>query len=197
MSKKLALCISFIFNPLIFMLPVPYLAVYRDTRDSLYALKWELVSLPYIAIVGLFLLYGLRRHIFSDMDVSVRQERNLFFLFSGVVAFLYLYFLLLFKSPLNLFIIACGMALGIILFSFVNLLIKASGHVAVVSAFAISVAMVYGGWFLLTLLLIPLVAWSRITLRRHTVPEILVGGVLGAFLVGLTYVVVRYVLPYL
>lgn len=194
MKKKISFVVSFVFNPLILMLPLPYFIVYKDTKDNLYAWKWELVSLPYIATVGLFLLYGLRRHIFSNMDVSVRQERNLLFLFSGVVAFLYLYFLLLFASPTNLFVVACGMVLGIILFSFVNLRIKASGHVAVISAFATSVAMVYGGWFLFTLLLIPLVAWSRIVLKRHTVPEVIIGGLLGIFLVGVMYIVVKYIL---
>ena len=53
--------------------------------------------------------------------------------------------------------------------SIVNRKIKASVHLAVFSAFAAVLGILYGGIFWGLVLLIPVVAWSRIKLKRHKI----------------------------
>ena len=54
----------------------------------------------------------------------------------------------------------------------------------------------YGGIFWALLLIAPLVAWSRVKLKKHEPLETIVGGLVGIIIVLMLYVVVKYVLGF-
>ncbi len=116
------------------------------------------------------------------MDVSKRTQRPLLFLVSGVLAVFYLGGLFIFNGPNALVVITIGILIGIGLASIINTRLKASMHVATISALIFALAIIYNGWYLATLFLIPLVAWARLRIKRHTLPETVVGGLLGILL---------------
>ncbi len=116
------------------------------------------------------------------MDVSKRTQRPLLFLVSGILAAIYLGGLFIFNGPKVLIVITIGVIIGIGLASAINTKLKASMHVATISALIFALAIIYNGWYLLTLVLIPLVAWARLRIKRHTLPETVVGGLLGVLL---------------
>ncbi len=70
--------------------------------------------------------------------------------------------------------------------------IKASIHVAGISAFILSMAILYGGFSYIAMILIPIIAWARVQVHRHTIPEVLIGGFLGIFLTLFSYLVIQY-----
>ncbi len=138
-------------------------------------------------MVGMFVLFEVRRHVFSDMDVSRREQRPLFFAFLMFVSLLYLVSLLILKGPIALYVAVGGMLGSIIVLGLVNKRIKASMHVAGLSAFFTVLSLLYGGIHILWLLMIPIVAWSRVKTKRHTVSEAIVGCFLGSVLTLLVY----------
>ena len=69
MLDSIARTISFIFNPLFLLLPIPYLLVMRETGEPLYALKWSVFTLMFVVCIGLFVLIAVRKKLFSDLDV--------------------------------------------------------------------------------------------------------------------------------
>ena len=81
-----------------------------------------------------------------------------------------------------------GIAIAII----VNQKIKASIHMEAFTAFAVIEGILFGGYWWLLLLLIPVVAWSRLTLKRHSLPEVIVGTTIGALLVLAMFAIVKY-----
>jgi membrane-associated phospholipid phosphatase len=103
-------------------------------------------------------------------------------------------FILLFGGPKVLLYSLLGLLMGVVFASIINTKIKASIHLAVYSAFGLVVGFFYGGFFWGVILLAPVVAWSRIILKRHRPLETFVGTLLGAFIVIALYLVVKYIL---
>lgn len=194
MTTLLAHFISLLFNPVVLLLPIPYLLVVRETGDPLYALKWTIFSLFFIVLIGIFMGYAVRRGYFTDFDVSKKEQRPLLFLFIGLVSILYFLSLLYLQGPVVLFIVLAGVLFSVLVFSFLNTRIKASIHLATVSALIFSLSVLYSDVFLLLLVLIPIVAWSRIHIKRHTMQETIVGTATGIIVTFLFYVIFKIIL---
>lgn len=188
----LAKLISFLTNPFVVVLPGPFLIVYRMTGDVSYSLKWELFSILFIAVSALFILFGVLRGFFSDIDVSRRNQRKIMFCFFGIVSLFYFFSVLFFNGPKILLITSLGLVLAIIIFDIVNISLKASIHVATFTSFIIMMFILYGSYFWIGFLLIPIVAWARIKIKRHTLAETIVGGVLGGLLTIIALLVIKY-----
>lgn len=191
----IARLISIIASPLLITAPVSYALVFRTSNDPYYSLAWTVVTMLFASLVGLFVVYGVRKGFFSDFDISIKEERRPVFIFAGIVAVLYFMAIYLLQGPSILMATIGAFMLGVLINSYVNRKIKASIHLAVFSSLATVLGILYGGLFWGLVFLIPLVAWSRIRLKKHTFPETLVGTMLGTLIVIILYYVVRYFIP--
>jgi hypothetical protein len=189
MIDSIAKIISIIFNPFFILLPTPYLLVDRISNNDLLALKWALFTYVFMLVIGIFIVAGVSLGVFSDIDVSKREERPILFTFIGIVAFFYLLSLFVLNGPKILFIAVSATILGLIFFSIVNRKIKASIHVATISSVISSIAIIYGGIFLFAFSIIPIIAWSRVKTKKHTPIEAFTGGILGIILTIIVYTV--------
>ncbi len=190
----IAWLLSFLLNPFFVLMSAPYVLLNKISSDYVYVMKWILVSYMFLSLVMLFVIGGVLFGIFSDFDISKKEERPLLFWFSGFVTFLYVVTLFALQAPKVLFIATFALLSGVIIVGVVNKWLKASVHVAVISAFLFLVGIVHGGAYLLLLILIPLAAWSRIKTKRHTLLEATVGGVLGSAITVIVYVVSKHFL---
>lgn len=192
--KKAAKIISFIFHPVFFFLIMPYLIIYRQTGNSFFALKWTVFSSIFIVIAGVLILLGRVKGVFSDFDISKREERSKFYFIVYFLAIIYFVIALFFKGaffPLS--IIIFGLIVGVVIFDFVNRRVKASLHIGVASSFVISISILYGiNAFFFVLLLVPLLIWSRLVLKKHTLKEEIAGGILGSIITLLTFEIGKY-----
>ena len=87
-----------------------------------------------------------------------------------------------------------GIFLSIFVLSIINTYIKASIHVASIAALIFSFNILYNGFFLLLLFLIPLIAWSRLKVHRHTMQEVIAGLLVGIFIPLVVYLVFKVLL---
>ncbi|MCL4353101.1 hypothetical protein M1615_01350 [Patescibacteria group bacterium] len=72
---------------------------------------------------------------------------------------------------------------------------KISIHAAVIFAFVISMAFMYGAKALIaTFWMIPLVAWARIESKKHTVGEVVLGGLSGSLITVITFILGKIML---
>lgn len=195
MTSSLARFISFIFNPILLLVFVPFFMLYKVEGDWNAAIWWTGYSMLFLLALTLFLAIAVRKGIFTNMDVSKREQRPLLFMVCSILGIIYLIGLFQLNGPVILKEIMVGIMLGILIVSFINTRLKASIHVATVSALLFSLAVVYNGYYLLLLALIPLVAWSRLKIKRHTLPETVVGGLLGILLSLLIYVLGKVLFP--
>jgi membrane-associated phospholipid phosphatase len=132
--------------------------------------------------------------MYTNFDISKREQRGSIFAFAAVLTSLYMASVILFGGPKVLLYSLFGLLMGVVIASLINTKIKASIHMAVYSAFALVLAFFYGSFFWILVIGAPLVAWSRIILKRHKLLETIVGTVLGIFIVIALYLVVKYIL---
>lgn len=117
----------------------------------------------------------------TNWDVSDRPKRvKMLVLLMGFSVLLFLSFLFWQNAELITFCI--GLLAWLFGFSIITLKTKISGHMGVLTLALGLLASWYGnGWYTLFLLL-PIVAWSRVYLKRHTMIEV-VGGTLYSIVV--------------
>lgn len=186
--------ISIIFHPAVISIATPFVLFFLVEHEASYSLLWFFYPLVFVVFVIVFTLYGMKMKMFSDFDVTKRKERRPLYFFVIFLSFLYLLLLVLFHGPKSLMVLGVGVLIGAIIFELVNRRLKASVHVASVSAFMCTLALLYGGVFFFLPLLVPVIAWSRIHMKRHTFSEALMGGVVGTFLTVVIYLVIEYIL---
>lgn len=192
--KYLAEFLSLALHPVIFFLIMPFLIVYRYTENQMSAIKWELFSAFFVILAVGFVFFEKRRGVFSDYDLSKKEERYAFYRFLLIFGIIYIGVSLFFKGilfPMSL--IALGIVVGLLIIEIVNRYKKASVHICVACAFATTMGLLYDvTFFLATFFIISILTWSRLVLKKHTISEIFTGGLLGVLITLLTFIVGRY-----
>lgn len=181
--------VSFFLHPGIVLLPTLFILISRFSQDYSHALKWTIFSYAFILIVALFVIVGMMFGVFSNFDISKREQRPLLFSFSAFISFCYLLSLVVLDGPKILFIGFLALILGLIAIAIVNKWIKASVHLATATAVFLFIAVAYKGYFFFLLALIPILAWSRVKMKEHTLMETIVGSILGIVITLIVYTV--------
>lgn len=188
--KLFANIIATILHPATLILPAVFLIVYKSAGGFHNALFWTFVSLIFTVAVGAFVLYGVKKGFFSDIDVSVKKQRIILYPFVVFITLLFTAVIYMFRGPSALIIASLLFIAALVILDVINIRIKASVHVASVSAIVIGIIFLYGGITFWMLALIPLVAWARIYNKRHTLKETIVGAACG---IGLTLIAISVV----
>lgn len=188
--KLLAKIIASVLHPATLVLPAVFLIVFQSVGSASSAFIWTFVSLVFTAIVAAFVLFGVKKGFFSDMDVSIKKQRVILYPFVVIVTLCFAGFIYFFNGPMSLTIASILFVFALVVMDVINVRIKASVHVATVASIVTGVASAYGGITVLLFLLIPLVAWARIIEKRHTLKETIVGAICG---VGFTLVALNVV----
>lgn len=186
---KFANIVSFLFGPMFILIPIPFILVSRFTGDYEYALKWTIFSYAFILSTAIFTALGVLFGVFSNFDVSKKEQRPLFFSFIAFMMSCYLFSLLILDGPKILLIGFIAILLGLTIIFFINKWIKASVHLATATSVFLFIGTVYKGYYFLFLFLIPLLAWSRVKMKEHTPMETVVGTILGIMITLIVYVI--------
>jgi len=72
---------------------------------------------------------------------------------------------------------------AVVVFMCINLLWKISLHTALVTASVMALIILYGSIAVVTAVLIPLIAWSRIESKQHSLAQVVTGALLAALIV--------------
>lgn len=130
--------------------------------------------------IGLFMYGQVKSGRWGTVDASRRSERPA--LFALMLVLLVVLGLFLRGLP-KLALLSSGLtaAAAILIVAFVlNTWIKTSMHMAFASWVAVTLLVIALPLGLALLIALPLLGWSRLAMRRHTLLEVLVGVVLGA-----------------
>lgn len=192
MQKKIAEIISLILNPLVILMPVPFFLVFEKTNNLARSIAWAGISTFFIFLYFLLIVIGIKFGIFSDLDVSKREQRPILFLVGIFLTISYLVILFLFHAPQVLMTGTFALILGLIIIGVFNMFTKVSGHLAVLSTFLTFVVIVEGWRFLGGFILLPLLAWARIKTKNHTLLQTVLGSTIGILTTVIIYVIVKY-----
>jgi membrane-associated phospholipid phosphatase len=182
-KDRWARIVSGILSPLSIAIAAVAVAGYAINDES--ALSW--IAL-YIALSilppTLYIMYLVRKGIVTDFHLNVRKERTKpFLIMTANTAVVFLVMLLLGAPKLILIVIATAV-LQLFFMLLITLRWKISGHCTAVAGLVVLALALFGENLLPSTLLIPLVAWSRIRLKRHTPAQTVAGSFIGAVIVS-------------
>jgi len=178
---EIARCFSSVFNPFVTALALFVVIAHATTTTAasfwaLLALATAFTSLAPIAYV--YWLYATGR--ISDLDMSIRAERErVLFVFVLFYALGTLATWLAHSPPLMVASLA-GYTVAALLVAIITRGWKISMHALGVTAPLVVLVYLYGAQPLPFFILIPLVDWSRVKLRKHTPLQVVAGTALGA-----------------
>ncbi len=170
--------VSDVFNPAVLGVPFLVLAAVASDDASAYraALVYFLLAIPgpfcYIA----WLVSSKR---VTDIHLSVRRQRTGPFAVSLGAALIGLMVLYALKAPTVLLVALLAAFVQTLILFAITLFWKISIHTAAISGVITFATILFGSTALLFTPLVPLVAWARVYLRRHTLPQTVAGGLLG------------------
>lgn len=148
-----------------------------------FAQFWPLIlfygSLTLLLPLG-FILWLLQRGQVSDYNLTRREERFLPMLVSMTTALFGWLYLNQVEAPALLLALAATNLAQSVVYFFITLRWKVSIHSAVAAGLAVLGCAIAGETVWLLVLSVPLIAWSRVVLRRHTLAQTVVGAAIGS-----------------
>jgi membrane-associated phospholipid phosphatase len=180
LSMRIADFISLILDPRVLYIPVVIALGMQGSDAPLRSLGWAVGVILMSALpLALIILIQSRRAVYADRQVPERKDRGILFVIGIGCITLSLLVLICFSGPGNLIKLLAAMLLTGSIGGVINRKIKLSVHTGACAGAVTSIVACFGLKWLPVVLLVPLVGWSRIALHRHTIGEILIGGIVG------------------
>ena len=178
--RDLARILSTIFNPFLTALALFVILAHISATDTVDFWRLLFLSTAFTSIgpmLYVFWLYSTDR--ISDLDMSVRREREL--VFSTFVVFYLLGALALWLAHAPRLMIAAmlGYFASTFVVGYITRFWKISTHAIGITAPLVALTMLYGRQPLPFLVLIPMVCWARVYLKAHTIAQVVAGAVLA------------------
>lgn len=187
LGLQLSRGISNVFNPLTSLTLYSIYYSFRNFTIKEAFFDLGIVLLVIVLPVVVWIQWNVRRGVYSNMDVSNRQQRNSLYVFVVLVMMLYMgirYFIQGFVDYKILFLFVL-----LLLMQMSNFLIKSSMHTGLNIYTAVLFYSQDKTLGIIWLIIAFLVGITRVILKRHTVKEVLMGAFL-AFLVSAMYLYV-------
>ena len=189
MHVRIARLVSNILAPASISFPFIVLVALYHAQNVPLALLYAMITLFFLSIGPfIYILMAVRVGKISDVDVSRRTERAGPFLFgiSSVLAGWLI--LIILQGPENLQTLLIITAVSGIVMMVTTLWWKISIHASSMGGVATMLTAFYGAVMLPTFLLLILVSWSRVVLRRHTVSQVIAGSLVS---IALTLLILK------
>ncbi len=188
-ANKFADIISRIIGPLLWMPLLLLLLIFKTGLDEnqilviFPSLIFLLVVIPFV-----YLFIALKMHWVAKWDLPKREERRpmLAILFVGSLISLYIIWAYGNKLILDLYLLL--LMIGFIT-SLITIFWKISIHMILDTTVILMINFLFGWHLWPLLLLLPLVAWARLRLKRHTPAQLLAGMTLSfiIFVAGIKF----------
>lgn len=186
--KRIAGLISNILNPFLVCLAVILLLSFVSASGFLEALKWALILILFTILpVFLVVIYLVRNDRIEGLLTIAHRQRNKLYWLAGACAVAGCATLFYLGAPLILLAAFVAGLSTIVIFMCINLFWKISLHTAFVAASVAIFGILYGWIAMTTLVFVPLVSWSRMELKHHSLAQVTGGAVLAALIVVVVF----------
>ena len=134
----------------------------------------------------LYVIYLCKIGLVSDFHLSIRTQRlrPLLLIIMNTIFWLIVFYVM--DSPKYLIVLAGSCLILVVLMFLITLFWKMSGHGAAAGGICVVSLSLLGELAIPFTVLIPIIAWSRVRLERHSISQTLVGFLLGVMVFGTT-----------
>ncbi|HEX8995509.1 MAG TPA: phosphatase PAP2 family protein [Ktedonobacterales bacterium] len=180
LRQTFAAAVSAVIHPVAFPLLTLGVIVYVQTGSlqtalTLCLIAMALTTVPVAALVG----YQVLRGHWTDLDVSVRQQRYALYPIGIACALLMTGVFVWMRVPHAAIAAALSLALANIVDGAINYAYKVSAHASAAAGCAALLWLFAPGWGVPATVAAALVGWSRVALGRHTTGQVLLGWLVG------------------
>ena len=190
-GRRLARVVTDVLSPAPVVATLVLVIAVQSAHSARQAIVQAVIAVVFGSVLPFaFVEYQVRSRRITDVHVGDRRQRPQVMAVS-LVLFLIGLGLLLWagaERPLLAAVVA-GLA-GTVVCLAVTLRWKVSVHMTVLGGSCVVAGLALGPWWWLTGLLTLPVGWSRVRLTDHTVAQVVAGGVIGAFVSAVTYLLV-------
>jgi membrane-associated phospholipid phosphatase len=159
---------------------------------SLAAWLWSgFIFLGSIASPLGYILFQLKRGKVSDFEIYHREQRKGSYIFTLVCGTITLLVMWLFAAPILIITLGAASLLQVGIMFLINTRWKISAHAAAMALFVTLLVYLFGRPLLPTTVGIPLMVWSRVSLRRHTLLQTLAGSALGISILAMCLLAIQ------
>jgi membrane-associated phospholipid phosphatase len=190
-KDRWARLISAAFSPFTIAIAAVAIAGYAINTGSV--LMWIALYIALTTIPpALYIMYLVRRKIVTDFHLNIRRERTQPFLVMTINTALVLLIMSLAGAPELILIVLAAGALQLFCMLLITFRWKISGHCTAATGLVVLALALFGENLLPLALIIPLIAWSRVRLNRHTFTQTVAGIFLGAVTITALLCVTNY-----
>ncbi len=172
--------LSIIFHPFVMVgVMVGTSAAERQTAGE--ALRTvSIVVLFTIVPLAILMVRQVRRGAWDNVDASNRSERPILYVVGGAALLALLAYLVVLR-PQSFMVRGALVTLGMMACcAFLTRWIKVSLHMAFATLAATALVLTRSPVGYALLMALPALVWSRLTLERHTLPDVALGTIIGA-----------------
>ena len=192
MKKNVAKFISLVFDPAMLGIIILIVAVIVSGMSSMETISWIIGVIILNGFIPLlFVLYFQKKGLVFDAELANeevhRQRIQMFFVFLVIVAIEFMILLSTTKYQPLLAVFTGGMV-AISLTAVVSYYWKISLHSAMITFFVCMIMFLFGFQFWPIIVTIPIVGWSRLVLKRHTLMQLVAGFFLALIVVSVTFI---------
>ena len=132
-----------------------------------------------------FILFQLKKGKVSDFEIYHREQRKGSYIFTLASGALTLVVMWLFAAPLLIIALSAAALIQVAIMFTINTRWKISAHASSMAVFVTLLVYLFGRASLPATVGIPLMIWSRVRLRRHTLMQTIAGSLLGISILSL------------
>ena len=177
--KNIARWVSILAHPFVMIPLLAATATLHAGRGNELALNVGIVALFAILPIAILTIHQVRRGAWANVDASNPRERPILFIVA-IASILALIGCLAITQPHSILLRGSEVTLVLLIVcAIITRWIKVSLHLAAAALTATTLLLLKSpiGWGVATIL--PILAWSRLALGRHTPIELVLGAVLG------------------
>ena len=126
-----------------------------------------------------YVLFQLKRGKVTDFEIYHREQRRGSYIFTLICGSVTLVIMWIFAAPILIIAIGAASLAQVGIMFLINTRWKISAHAASMAVFVTLLVYLFGRPLLPTTVGIPLMVWSRVSLRRHTLLQTIAGSALG------------------
>lgn len=185
---RIARLVTELTAPAVLVTLLTVVVAWHGARGGVHGLAWGLLATVFASgIPFAYILGGVRRGRLTDHHVGVREQRRLPLLFGLASVAIGWALLAAFGAPRPLLALVAAGVVGLVVAVAVSHWWKMSIHTAVAAGAVAVLALTFGAPLLAAAPLPVLAGWSRVRLRAHTLPQVVVGGAVGGLVAGVVY----------
>ena len=175
-NQRLAKWCSIAFHPFVMSVVALLLSIYLETGLLWQAVLWASVSLAvFLLPFSVFIFVMVRGGRYSDLDVSIREQRHGLYLVAGVGLFLLVAVFTLGDAPVVSRVSIYAAVFSTAASAVFNRFSKISVHAMVAAGSAVALSYLSPLASLFLTAPAALVGWSRVRLKRHTWFQVIAG----------------------